>query len=483
MGYLLNKKRIALTLLMAFLSEIANKVVPLVTLHIVAERLGVAAFGLAQYSLWFLEWGIVLTTFGFPQVAPVLLKQAKDPADQKLINGSIVIARLLLASVAALILLTIVGTQNSLASYRTAIFSSLFILLASALDSTWILVAKQKLAVFSLISMVTKVLSIAAILAFIQTPEDVVNFVVITTLINAIIAVSSFIVGVRLIGFSTPKWAQVRSSLIAASPFALAVVMFVILDRFDLYLVEKYFGVMPTGLYSAASKLVGSITPIIAAVSGVFYSEMLAQSDSESVERLVKASLFWIMSILSPVIFLLNLFDIAALNLIFGSAFSEASDILSILGIGTFFFTAIFVFGFQLLAIKQKWLPLVVALTIGVTCGLVFGYVSSIMKILPAVAVSAVAGKAVAGSCLSVWAKHAWGIRFRGVIREVLRALLPTILLGIFILIAHAIGISFSWTVALNVFVFCVCYVVIFSTLNLSEVKGIISYVRRKLVR
>jgi len=246
--------------------------------------------------------------------------------------------------------------------------------------------------------------------------------------------------------------------------------------------VEKYFGVMATGLYSAASKLIGSITPIIAAVSGVFYSEMLAQSDSESIERLVKASLFWIISILSPVIFLLNLFDAAALNLIFGSAYSEASNILSILGVGTFFFVAIFVFGFQLLAIKQRWLPLVVALTIGAASGLVCGYVSSIVKILPAVAVSAVVGKAVAGSCLSLWAKHAWGIRVRGLLLEVLRAMLPTTLLGVFILTAYGIGILSTWSVTLNVFVFAACYVVIFSAMNLSEVKVIITYLKRKLM-
>ena len=340
---------------MAFLSEIANKVVPLVNLHLVAQRLGVEAFGLSQYALWLLEWGIILTTFGFPQLAPVMLRNAATVDEQRRVNGSVIVSRLILAALSMLALVLTIQGQKQLEPYKVAVLSSSFILLASALDSTWILAAKQKLALLSVISIFAKLLSVVAVFTLIHAPGDAVAFVVITSLINAIIAVASFLVAIRLVGFQIPSWSQVMGCLVAAAPFAVAYLLLSGVDRFDLYLVENYFGAAATGLYAAASKLIGSITPIIAAVSAVFYSEMLALSDSDSVERLVNASLFWIISILAPVTFLLGLFDKAVLSFVFGSNFTDAAIVLSILGIGTFFFAAMFVFGFQLLAIKQKY--------------------------------------------------------------------------------------------------------------------------------
>ncbi len=464
---------------MAFLSEIANKVVPLITLHLVANRLGVEAFGLSQYALWLLEWGIILTTFGFSQVAPVMLRNASSPEDQRHVNGSVVVARLMLAALSTLILVIAIETQHQLLPYKNAVFYSSFILIASALESTWILAAKQKLAVLSLISIIAKLLSVVAVFTLIHAPKDAVTFVVITSLINSIIAVASFFVAVGLVGFSLPQWKNVRRALFTAAPFALAFILFWAVDRFDLYLVEHYFGASATGLYAAASKLIGSITPIIAAVSAVFYSEMLAQVESESVEKLVKASLFWIISILAPVIFLLSIFDKAVLSFIFGPTFTDAASVLLILGAGTIFFAAIFIFGFQLLAIKQKWRPLVGALIFGSMVGAIFGYFAVDTESLSAVAFAAVAAKAAAGAGVTWVAVHTWNLRISALVPGVLRSLLPTAIVATLIGVYAHFGVTFMSPVT-ELSILLVSYGIIFCGLNLAEVRLVINYATRR---
>jgi|694.fasta_scaffold52309_4 O-antigen/teichoic acid export membrane protein len=464
---------------MAFLSEIANKVVPLINLHLVANRLGVEAFGLSQYALWLLEWGIILTTFGFPQVAPVMLRNASSPEDQRHVNGSVVIARLMLAALSILLLVIAIESKHQLLPYKEAVLYSSFILIASALESTWILAAKQKLAVLSLISIIAKLLSVVALFKLIHAPEDAVTFVVITCLINSIIAVASFLVAVGLVGFSLPQWKNVKRALLTAAPFALAFILFWGVDRFDLYLVEQYFGASATGLYAAASKLIGSITPIIAAVSAVFYSEMLAQAESESVEKLVKASLFWIISILAPVIFFLRFFDKAVLSFIFGPNFTDAASVLLILGVGTIFFAAIFIFGFQLLAIKQKWRPLVAALIFGSMVGASLGYFAVVTENLSAVAVAAVAAKAAAGAGITWVAVQTWNLRIRALVPGVLRSLLPTAILAVLIGVYAQFGVTFMSPLT-ELSILLVFYGLIFCGLNLAEVRLVINYATRR---
>jgi len=250
-------------------------------------------------------------------------------------------------------------------------------------------------------------------------------------------------------------------------------------DRFDLYLVEHYFGASATGLYAAASKLIGSITPIIAAISAVFYSEMLAQLESESVEKLVKASLFWIISILAPVIFFLSIFDKAVLSFIFGPTFTDAASVLLILGVGTIFFAVIFIFGFQLLAIKQKWRPLVGALIFGSMVGAIFGYFAVATESLSAVAFAAVAAKAAAGAGVTWVAVHTWNLRISALVSGVLRSLLPTAIVATLIGVYAHFGVTFMSPVN-ELSILLVSYGIIFCGLNLAEVRLVINYATRR---
>lgn len=476
----MNKKRIALTLFMAFLGEIANKLVPLINLHLIANRLGVQAFGMAQYALWLLEWGIVFTTFGFPQVAPVLLQNTSSTQEERRVNGSIVVARTILAALAVLVLVACVRINPRLEPYQVAVFSSLFIILASAIESSWILVAKQKLAALSAISIFAKFISVVAIIALIHSPDDAVTFVVVTNLVNAIIAGSSFVVALRIVGISKPSLQEVRQALVAASPYALAIVLFLILERFDLFIIENYFGPTATGLYSAASKLVSSVTPIMATISGVFYSEMLANRDLASIEKLIKASLFWIVSVISPVAFLLFRFDAQILGLVFDDGFRAASSILSNLSFSLFFQAAIFVFGFQLLAMRRQWLPLVLAFFLSTIVGISLGcfYISS--QNMSGVAIAAVVAKLIASVLVTAAAVRSLNISFNSIVSGLARPLLPILFTILLESLAEWLGLMEMTATSLLIFT-GVTYTTVFTAFNLTEVRWILNRLAKLL--
>jgi O-antigen/teichoic acid export membrane protein len=427
----MNKKRIAITLFMAFLSEIANKIVPLVTLHMVALRLGTKAFGTAQFSLWLVDWGVIFTTFGFMQVAPVMLRDAASADHRRQVATDVVSSRLFLALVAAAALVFIVSDGSVYSPYKSAIYASGFILISTALDSTWLLLARQKMAILSAVSIAAKLVSVAIIAWMIHGPDDAVTFVMMSCAVNAVISITSCFIAAKEVGFSKPSFKKSWKAIRLASPFALAVLMIVILERFDLYLVERELGLDATGIYSAASKLVTSLTPIIASVTTVFYSEMLAHQDLEGIYRHLRASLFWVISLCAPIAVGIWMIDTEILRIVFGDNFTSGAHSLSILTFGAIAYAIILIFGFQLLALRHQWRPLV----IGLGCGSVLGFVTATRLLTSwgneGVALAAVIGKWTAAVIILTAAIQTWKLSIKTLVKEMARPSIPAIIMGL----------------------------------------------------
>ncbi len=426
----MNKKRIATTLFMAFLSEIANKIVPLVTLHMVAMRLGTVAFGSAQFALWLIDWGVIFTTFGFMQVAPIMLRDASSDEMRSRVATNVIVSRIGLALVAAIAIVVCVRDGSPYGIYRDTVYACGFILLSTALDSIWILLARQRMAIVSAVSIFVKLASVAAISWMVEGPEDSLKFVVITCAVNSLISVTSFLIAAKDIGFCKPSLLGAWNAVRLAFPYALAVLMIVVLEKFDLYLIERKLGLTATGIYSAASKLVTSLTPIIASITTVFYSEMIAHRDRESIYRHLRASLFWVTSICAPIAVGIWMIDHEILRIIFGAEFTGGAHILSLLTLGAIAYSIILIFGFQLLALQRQWLPLLLGLSLGSICGF-----TSAILLLPyygdeGVALSSVIGKWCAAVMILISAKKAWSLSFGSLLTAMARPSIPALAMG-----------------------------------------------------
>jgi O-antigen/teichoic acid export membrane protein len=478
----LNKKRIALTLFLALLSEVANKLVPLITLHFVASRLGTGAFGLAQFSLWLIDWGIFFTIYGFAQVAPIMLRNAKNQTEFKEVVGSVMVTRLILAFIATAGLILAVGSNSEFGSYKFAVLSSLFILFTTAIDASWILLARQKMGLWSLLSILAKLSSLTAILFFIKSSENATMYVVITNMANGLMSVISFFIAMNLIGIAKPRASQILSALRLATPFAVSMLLLMTVERFDLYLVEKNLGENSTGIYAAASKLVGSLTPIFVTITTIFYSEMMAHHDNDSIQRHVKASIFWTVSALAPVIIGIWFVDTAALQLIFGPEYVSGNHVLSILVGGSSFYAIITIFGFQLLALKGLWRPLVLALGVGAFSGISLGLVAIERFGMVGVAWSTIIARVVAGAIITSVAVKVWSLNFKSLLGAAARAVSPAFIMGAALLLGR------YWNVIREDLLTTlvsggVLFLLSFSAINASEMRSVLTKAVQALKR
>ncbi|MEY4631759.1 MAG: hypothetical protein RIQ81_1879 [Pseudomonadota bacterium] len=422
----MRKGRIAWTLVAALISEAINKIAPLLTLHLAATRLGVEAFGASQFALWILEWGILLVAFGYPQSIPLAIRQARSTEEKREIAGAVTAGRLMQAMIALIVILVLLATVPGWAVYRPAIVASSFILLTSAIEMSGLLLALQKNALVSLSMVAGKLASIAGIWWLVQSPEDSVAFVVITNGANAVVGTCTFLLSWKILGLRLPRMTRVVESFNRAAPFAGATMLLVALERFDLAIVEHHLGSTGAGWYSGPARLVQSITPLIAAISAVFFSEMIAIFDTKELRRHLRVSLLAMMSILLPVTAGTWFAGAGILALVFGSSFGSQGPVLSIMILACVAHGLILIAGFQMCALQQRIRPLFLALGAGLAAAILLGIPATAKWGLTGAAWSSVLGRWVAALIVTRSAMGGLDLRPYDFLEPAIKALIPT---------------------------------------------------------
>lgn len=422
----MQKGRIAWTLVAALASEAVNKIVPLLTLHLAATRLGVEAFGSSQFALWILEWGILLVAFGYAQSIPLALRRAQSAVEKQEIAGAVLAGRMFQAGITLIATLVLLAAIPGWDAYRPAIIASSFILFTSALEMSGVLLALQKNALVSLSMVAGKLASLAGIWWLVQSPADSVAFVTITNGANAIVGTGTFLISLKLLGVRIPRRGQIWQMFTQAAPFAGATLLLVALERFDLAIVEHFQGSQGAGLYSASSRLVQSITPLIAAISTVFFSEMIAIFDVQEIRRHMRLSVLSTMAILLPVTAGAWFAGGGVLELVFGNGFGSQAPTLSVLLLVCVAHSLILVAGFQMCGLRQKMRPLFFALACGLAAAIVTGIPATARWGLTGAAWASVAGRWIAAIMVTHATIRDLGIPARDFIGPLLKTAIPT---------------------------------------------------------
>jgi len=466
----MQKKRIAWTMLAALASETVNKVAPLLTMHFAASRLGAAGFGVSQFALWLLEWGIILVAFGYPQAIPVALRRAESPQEKKELAGALVLNRLVQAACAILAVWVIVRSNPDYGVYWPAVASSLFILLLSAFDMSGVLIAVQRVGSYSMVMVGAKLASLVAVWMLIQSNSDASLYVLITNGANGLICVGSFLLAWHFMGLSMPSLTQMRKMFRLSLPFAISVFALVLVERFDLYLIERSMGPVGAGWYSGPMKLMQSIIPLIASVSTVFYSEMVGIHDADSMKKHLKFSLLSVMLFIMPLIVGTWFTGAEILKLIFGAGFENQGHTLSILVLNSLAHAVILMIGFQTLGLRHRMRPVYSALFLGLLAGVIFGPTLVENFGYAGAAAASVISRWLAAGIILLIARNVGLVGFREFSRPLLQAGLPALAMGVVLALAEQAGAkSLGTLLGLG----AASYIAFFLAINRSDAKKI----------
>jgi len=402
----INRRRLSLTIASGLIVETINKVSPLLILHHAQKYLGLAAFGWAQYGVALLETLQPLVAFGYTNYAMAEVGRAGGAMDRcRQLFSHMTVLKILHAVLVIASCLIWTQWQNS-DGHLNENFALLALILGStAIDAIWFGMVKQKLALFTLLGGLARIFSLLAILYLVRTPDDKHLFMILILIPNVIIALTSGFFALKELQFSRIIPKQLWEVFRGATPYALIAIILILYDRYDLFLVERWFGLESAGAYSGPSKVVQSLIALTGSVVMAFYAEMVRVQDRESLFKHAALSLWCLMAITTPIVFGAPFVETEAMQLLFTHHTPEADGIFSLLSIGIIGNVVITVFGLQLLQLKGKPWLLIQALLLGLLVGPLLAYILRDHLGIKAAAWAVLSSKALSATLAVIYAR------------------------------------------------------------------------------
>ena len=401
----MHKKRLSVSVLLLLLVEIVNKVFPLYIIHFVQKKLGVEGFGYAHFGISIIEMAVPFIVFGYHNFGSIELGRSNEDAEKtrKLIS-SIFILKLFHAALVFAFLSAVFTAIPAYHPYRSLVLILSFMLFFSSIDSLWVQVGVQKVAIFSFFNGASKLISFLLIIFTISTPDDAILYAAFTLMANVLICIFTGIYSFRKFPFLKPSRQDMWEVFKASRVYAAVVILTVVLERIDLVIVEKLFGVKGVGLYSGPLRLVHSVNQLIGVVILPFFSEMVSVQDSRSLANHTRASIVVLMAILAPSVAGIWFVDQQILELIFSPEYSSVNRVLSLLLLGITCSAMSLVFGFNILMLRDAQWKVIGSLIVGGSLSIVLAFVLGNIWGYEGVATAVVIGKATTAILTAIFA-------------------------------------------------------------------------------
>ncbi|TLV03710.1 flippase [Dyadobacter luticola] len=189
----MSKKNLIKNIASLSVVQIANYVLPLISIPVISRVIGPDKFGVINYAVAFIAYFNILITYGFDLTAT--RKVAQDPENIALRNkvfSEVFQAKTLLFIISCLIFTICLNFVPPLkVEARVAIFSFLFCI-GTLFTQNWLFLAMQDIPKVALFDFMSKLLFTVAVLLVVQHKEDYVWQPLITSLIQIVVAITSF---------------------------------------------------------------------------------------------------------------------------------------------------------------------------------------------------------------------------------------------------------------------------------------------------
>lgn len=421
---MVQKRRLATTIVAAMMVEVANKIFPLIVIHFAQAQLGVAAFGFAQFGIHLVDFAIPFVVFGYHTAGSILIGTAKDASERiGAIIGWITGAKLINAVIAAIILQLCVHLIPEYHEFQTIITLLSFMLFTSAVDMYYVHVGTQRMLSLSVMSVIAKTISLVLILVFVRKPEDAILYAAISFGANAIVSLGTLWISAKRFPISPPSRRDLVQVFQMALPFGVTALLVMAAERFDMFVVEWKLGLVAAGLYAGALRVFRSLQPFVNMLSTVFFSEMVAVDNDESFYEHVRLSFWSSLAIAFPVGVGTWFVGGEILGLIVGPEYASLRTVFAILAASLVADSFLYVFGHQTLILKRHASWFNAALIVGVLLGWGLGAPAAALYGLVGVAVIVLIAKAIPALIVTLLAR-----RFlpRWPMAEFMRVFLPT---------------------------------------------------------
>ncbi len=319
------------------IAELASKGIVFLWTAILAREIGQEGFGMIGFANTFTNYFILFVTLGFNTIGAREIAKYLDKINKY--ANTIVTTRLLLAVVGFVVLVFSVLFLNRSEESKIIIIISGTSLFSNAILLEWVYQGTERMEILALRQVVVNILNLIGIIVFVHNRED-------TILAMIIISAALFLNSLWMLAVYHKIYGRLRLLIDitllkdiwkSALPLTISNLFITILNTFNIIVLGLLKGDQATGIYFAAFKIL-TLCMLPASVIQFAFFPLLSRAQTME-EKRTAVSKFTLLLAVSATITTVMFFTYSEFSVItvFGNEFLEASTVLKILMVSTFF--------------------------------------------------------------------------------------------------------------------------------------------------
>jgi PST family polysaccharide transporter len=366
-------KRLAENFVSLVVLQFINYLLPLLLIPYLVRVLGIDGFGIYNFILAIIIYGIHMSDYGFDLTATYHISKHRDkPTRLNKIVSSVLSIKLLIALFYLIIISIASFFVEKLYAYQEILFLGFGLLLGHLLFPLWFFQGVEKMRYIMYLNGFAKLLFVASVFIFVHTPEDLYLVMLLNALSSIFIGlVALYIVMTQFnIVFRRPKWVEIIYYLkdgwyVFTSKFAVQ-----LYTTINIIILSFFATPLIIGFYAIAIKIIHALGNLLEPLTRTVYPYLVTvheDSNHTFVKRNQQLALV-ILAIMLPVSFLVGYFAEEILYLISGEEAQALNvEILQVFAISLIVYLYGSQFTNMLVTIKEtKFLNLVVFIAAGV---------------------------------------------------------------------------------------------------------------------
>jgi len=330
------RKRLIENFLSLSVLQIANYILPLITLPYLVRVLGPEKFGLIAFSQAFIGYFQILTDYGFNLSATreiSINRENKEKVSE--IFSSVMIIKLALMIISLILMFVIIFFFEKFRKDWIIYYLTFGMVVGQVLFPVWFFQGMEKMKYITFLNILAKVIFTVAIFVFVKETSDYLY----VALLNSLGFIIAGILGLWIVfrdfnvEFRIPRWEGIKYQLKEGWYIFISTVAISLYTISNTFILGLFTNNTIVGYYSAAEKIIRAIQGLLAPISQTIYphiSKLMNESKEIGVKFIRKVTLLIgsFSFILSLVIFM---FADLIVRIILGSQFTESIIVLRII--------------------------------------------------------------------------------------------------------------------------------------------------------
>ncbi len=344
-----NKKRLVENFFSLSILQLANFLLPLITIPYLVRVLGAEKFGLVMFAYAFNQYFVMLIDFGFNLSATrEIALHRDDPKKVHEIFWSIMIIKTAFLIGGFLILLSVTNYFDKFQTDYHIYLLSYGVTIGQAYFPIWFYQGMERMKFVTILNVVAKALFALLLFFAVKTPDDFIYVPLMNSLGFIAASLISFYLVFKVfkVKFVMPSFSTIILMLNKSYHFFISRAAVSFYTNSNAFVIGIVMGNVAVGYYTAAEKLLNAITALYVPLSDSLYPYMSKRKDIKTYKKI-----FTLATAANLVLcFFIFLFSYQIIALIYGAGFEQSAALLELFAILAAILVPSILLGYPLLA-------------------------------------------------------------------------------------------------------------------------------------